>query len=219
MRHKKSGRKLGRTTAHRQALGRNILRNLFQYGQIVTTVAKAKNFASLADKMITIAKRAESKIVELEKKLTEGKEVTAEIRAEIDRQAESIRLSHFRRALAKLHDRKMVQKLFYDIAPIFKNKKGGYTTVLKLSKSRIGDNTQEAILKLSEPLPAEEERTKTREQRKQDKEKNKQVKEDIKRKRKDRKEKEKEREKVRKQKEREKAVRAKEEKVDRKSVV
>ena len=42
MRHRLKGRKLGRTTAHRQALERNIVQSLFIYGRIITTEAKAK---------------------------------------------------------------------------------------------------------------------------------------------------------------------------------
>ena len=39
MRHRLKGRKLGRTTAHRQALERNIVQSLFIYGRIITTEA------------------------------------------------------------------------------------------------------------------------------------------------------------------------------------
>ena len=40
MRHRKAGYKLGRTSAHRQAMLRNMAISLFQYGQITTTVQK-----------------------------------------------------------------------------------------------------------------------------------------------------------------------------------
>jgi len=56
MRHRLAGRKLGRTTAHRQALERNIVQSLFIYGRIITTEAKAKEFRGTAERMITLGK-------------------------------------------------------------------------------------------------------------------------------------------------------------------
>ena len=57
MRHKVKGRKLGRTTAHRQALERNIVTSLFIFGRVITTVQKAKEFRGTAEKMITWGKK------------------------------------------------------------------------------------------------------------------------------------------------------------------
>jgi len=57
MRHKKAGRKLGRTSAHRQALLRNLVTSLLLHERIVTTEAKAKELRRIAEQMITLAKR------------------------------------------------------------------------------------------------------------------------------------------------------------------
>jgi large subunit ribosomal protein L17 len=57
MRHRKAGFKLGRLTAHRWALFRNLLVALFRHERITTTEAKAKAVRGLADQMITLAKR------------------------------------------------------------------------------------------------------------------------------------------------------------------
>jgi large subunit ribosomal protein L17 len=57
MRHNASGRKLGRTTAHRLALFRNQLSSLVAQERIVTTVSKAKELRPLAERMITQGKR------------------------------------------------------------------------------------------------------------------------------------------------------------------
>ena len=57
MRHRKAGKKLGRVTAHRWALFRNLLTALFRHERITTTEAKAKAVRGLADRMITLAKR------------------------------------------------------------------------------------------------------------------------------------------------------------------
>lgn len=59
MRHLNSGRKLGRTSAHRTALFRNMATSLFRYERIETTDAKAKELRSFAEKLITLAKRGD----------------------------------------------------------------------------------------------------------------------------------------------------------------
>jgi len=57
MRHKKSGRKLGRTTSHRKAMLRNMVTSFLEHEKIVTTDAKAKELRRVAEKMITLGKR------------------------------------------------------------------------------------------------------------------------------------------------------------------
>ena len=57
MRHRKRGRHLGRTSAHRQAMRRNMVCNLFLVGRIKTTPAKAKEVRGMAEKLITLARK------------------------------------------------------------------------------------------------------------------------------------------------------------------
>lgn len=59
MRHLKSGRKLGRTASHRKALLRNLASELFLNKTIKTTTAKAKELRSLAERLITFAKKGD----------------------------------------------------------------------------------------------------------------------------------------------------------------
>ena len=56
MRHQKSGRKLGRTSSHRQAMFRNMAVSLFRHEQIRTTLPKAKELRLGAEPLITMAK-------------------------------------------------------------------------------------------------------------------------------------------------------------------
>jgi large subunit ribosomal protein L17 len=56
MRHKVAGRKLGRPSAHRKALYRNLVTDLLNYEKITSTEAKAKEIRSMAEKMITLGK-------------------------------------------------------------------------------------------------------------------------------------------------------------------
>lgn len=56
MRHMKSGRKLNRTTAHREAMFRNMASSLFKHELIKTTLPKAKELRRVAEPLITLAK-------------------------------------------------------------------------------------------------------------------------------------------------------------------
>lgn len=59
MRHRKAGRKLGRTTSHRKAMLRNMVTSLLEHERIVTTVPKAKEARRMTEKMITLGKRGD----------------------------------------------------------------------------------------------------------------------------------------------------------------
>jgi large subunit ribosomal protein L17 len=59
MRHQKSGRKLGRDSAHRKALYANLTNALIEHGRIKTTLAKAKEVRPVAEQMITLGKRGD----------------------------------------------------------------------------------------------------------------------------------------------------------------
>jgi large subunit ribosomal protein L17 len=124
MRHKVSGYRLGRSTGHRKALRRNLLKQLFENERIRTTRAKANAIRGDAERMITRAKK--------------GNELG-------DIQAVNAR----RWAAARLNDAEIVKKLFDDIAPRYSDRPGGYTRVIKLG-SRVGDAAEMVILELVE---------------------------------------------------------------------
>ncbi len=122
MRHRVAGRRLGRDTAHRKALRRNLVRALVEHEQIRTTKAKALFVRSDAERLITIAKQG------IEKREADGHDV------------------HERRlAAVELGSRQLVGKLFDEIAPRYTDRTGGYTRVLDL-EPRKGDNAEMAIL-------------------------------------------------------------------------
>jgi large subunit ribosomal protein L17 len=56
MRHKKSGRKLGRNSSHRKAMFRNMATSLLRHETIKTTVPKAKELRKVVEPLITLAK-------------------------------------------------------------------------------------------------------------------------------------------------------------------
>lgn len=59
MRHHRSGKKLGRDSAHRKALYSNLAGSLIEHGRIKTTIAKAKAVKPIAEKMITLGRRGD----------------------------------------------------------------------------------------------------------------------------------------------------------------
>ena len=59
MRHQRSGKKLGRDSAHRKALYANLTGSLIEHGRVKTTVAKAKAVRPIAEQMITLGRRGD----------------------------------------------------------------------------------------------------------------------------------------------------------------
>jgi large subunit ribosomal protein L17 len=59
MRHKMSGRKLNRTSAHRKALFMNLANALIKHEQISTTLPKAKELRPFVEKLVTLGKRGD----------------------------------------------------------------------------------------------------------------------------------------------------------------
>ncbi|MGN6799636.1 MAG: 50S ribosomal protein L17 [Gaiellaceae bacterium] len=115
MRHARTGKKLGRDSAHRKALYSNLAGALIEHGRIRTTVTKAKAVKPLAEQMITLGRRGD--------------------------------LHARRQATSFLRSRDVVHKLFAEVAPLFKDRPGGYTRIVKIGP-RAGDSAEMAYLEL-----------------------------------------------------------------------
>ena len=59
MRHRNAGRRLNRTSQHRQMLFRNLAQALIKHEQIVTTLPKAKELRPVVERLITLGKRGD----------------------------------------------------------------------------------------------------------------------------------------------------------------
>jgi large subunit ribosomal protein L17 len=125
MRHNKHRHQLGVKKEHRIALMANMASSLFIHGKINTTLAKAKALRPFAEKIITLAKKAEA----------------------TENTAASV---HYRRqAIAKLRNPKAVQILFNERVSEFMERQGGYTRIYKLGR-RVGDAAEMALIELIE---------------------------------------------------------------------
>ena len=83
MNHRKTGRKLGRTSAHRKSLFRNMVTSLLDHEQIQTTDAKAKELRGVAEKMITLGKRGTLHARRQALQTIRSKDVTAKLFSEL----------------------------------------------------------------------------------------------------------------------------------------
>ncbi len=137
MRHRKSGRKFGRTSPHRRAMFRNMATSLLEHERITTTDAKAKELRKVVDRLITLGKRVTPDEIEA----AESDEARKDLEAK--------RLHAVRQARRWVADRDVLTKLFSDVAPRFVERNGGYTRILKLGH-RPGDNAPLSMIELVE---------------------------------------------------------------------
>ena len=79
MRHRKSGRRLGRTSAHRKAMYRNMVTSLLEHERIQTTDSKAKELRRVAERMITLGKRGDLHARRRAMRVIRDKGVTAKL--------------------------------------------------------------------------------------------------------------------------------------------
>jgi large subunit ribosomal protein L17 len=132
MRHRKSGRKLGRNASHRDALWNNLVTSLLTHGRIETTVAKAKELRSHADATIWWG-------VSVQTLVAKGDKATA---------AERAKIVHARRMARKtVKTGSALDRLFGEIGAHFQTRKGGYTRMLK-TRVRKGDAAPMAFVEL-----------------------------------------------------------------------
>jgi len=101
MRHLKSGRRLNRSSAHREAMFANMACALIKHEQIKTTLPKAKDLRPIVEKLVTAAKNGKGS------------------------------LHARRLALSRVGDADMVRKLFDVLGPRYAERSGGYLRILK----------------------------------------------------------------------------------------
>ncbi|MGD9970704.1 MAG: 50S ribosomal protein L17 [Sulfuricurvum sp.] len=83
MRHRHGYRKLGRTTAHRAALLKNLSIALIENGKIETTLVKAKELRSFAEKLITTARAGDANAHRAVFAVLQNKEATKALISEV----------------------------------------------------------------------------------------------------------------------------------------
>ena len=170
-----ANRKLGRTTDIRKSMLRTLTTDLFLYGKITTTEARAKEVKAIADSIIALAikekdnfemvdvKVVKAKLDSKGNKITEltksknGKEFLKVVKEETTESRQKdmpSRLNARRKIMTKINKVKvegknvdLPSKLFNEIAPKYVDRNGGYTRIVKAGKRR-GDGAETAVLML-----------------------------------------------------------------------
>lgn len=131
MRHRKSGRRLGRSSSHRRAMFRNMAAALIVHEKIDTTHAKALELRGIVERLITKAAKAGD---------TVGKPLDS---LGVDERARQVHLRRIaNKFLPQVYDDgqgefvDIIHKLFFVLGPRFKDRPGGYTRVTKIGTRR-----------------------------------------------------------------------------------
>src|SRR5699024_2177860 len=111
-------RKLGRTSAHRKAMLRNLTTDLIVNEKIVTTETRAKEVRKFVEKMITLGKKCN--LTSSRRDYSFVMNVIADVKEEYN----------------DVVVQSALQKLFDDLAPRFAERNGGYTRILRMSERR-----------------------------------------------------------------------------------
>jgi large subunit ribosomal protein L17 len=167
MRHRKAGYKLGRTRTHREATLRNMARGLFEHGQITTTVPKAKALQPYVEKIITLAKRgdlhARRQVIaklggdkhaftwlglppdptESERKGYQAQRERAEQFFDSVPDEDAVERNRYGEVKKAP---KIVRHIFEQVAPKFADREGGYTRIVRLGVTRVGDGGEICVI-------------------------------------------------------------------------
>ncbi|MBI1367191.1 MAG: 50S ribosomal protein L17 [Planctomycetes bacterium] len=133
MRHAIGGIKLGRDSEHRLATLRNLAAALIQHGQITTTYPRAKAVRPMVDKLITLARKGDLASRRRAISIVGDRELIYVIKGGQEE---------------RIDEKTLIQKLFDELGPRFKERPGGYTRVIKLARHRIGDGSDLVVLQL-----------------------------------------------------------------------
>ncbi|MBT8486422.1 MAG: 50S ribosomal protein L17 [Phycisphaerales bacterium] len=157
MRHRINGKQLNRDSEHRRALLRNLAAGLFEHGEIETTLAKAKAVQPFVEKLITRAKKGTfTARRHVEQKLTDRK-IHAWVAhpnvpdARKDNpyfdlpDASDIEFNRFGEVRKAP---RLVQHLMTKVAPLFADRDGGYTRIVRTGRRRLGDAADIVLLQL-----------------------------------------------------------------------
>jgi large subunit ribosomal protein L17 len=168
MRHRRKSRVLGRSSSHRRALLSNLASSLFLTttglagqsnakvpGRIVTTLEKAKEVRPLVEKCITLAKNSLPSIEEANKYATSASRGSEDYKRWRSSEswvnwcnARTPFVNAKRKALSMLRDKRATEALFAYVGPMFVERPGGYTRIVRLAAPRLGDGGTRAVIEL-----------------------------------------------------------------------
>ncbi|GAB4185896.1 MAG: 50S ribosomal protein L17 [Simkaniaceae bacterium] len=141
MRHAKHTFKIGRTSSHRRCMIANMLKSLVEHERIETTVTKAKELRRHADRLITLAKK---------NTLATKRQAVAKMMINFNALSpKEARMAKQGETSFYNTDRKVINKLFGDLASRFAARNGGYTRIIR-KENRIGDDAHKCFIEFVE---------------------------------------------------------------------
>ncbi len=157
MRHRRSGRRLGRATDQRLALLQNLVTSLLWHGSVETTITRAKEARKVAEKLITLAKKDDS--VHRRRlarrtlmprtgvvRMKEGSHRELPASGELEKEMQG------GRSPSAVDN--SVRHLFEHVAPQYQDRPGGYCQIIRIG-SRRGDGAELVKLQLVGYTPPE----------------------------------------------------------------
>jgi large subunit ribosomal protein L17 len=138
MRHRSHTFKVGRTVSHRRCMIANMLKALILNGRIETTVTKAKELRRHADRMVTLAKKdtLASRRMAVARLMVRYNALTSK---------DARLLKNKQDTSVENGDRLVVNVLFGELGPRFKERQGGYTRIMRTAPS-VGDNAPRCLI-------------------------------------------------------------------------
>ena len=137
MRHRKHTFKIGRTSSHNRCMISNMLKSLIENERMITTETKAKELRRYADRMVTLGKR--NTLATRRKAIGEMMIRFNPLTPKEARASKKGDTSAFNR------DRKVINKLFGELATRFATRNGGYTRIVKMDQ-RVGDAAPQCLI-------------------------------------------------------------------------
>ena len=137
MRHRNNKTRLNRTTAHKKALMRNLAKELIKHEAISTTKANAKELKKVFEPLVTLAKTdtLHARRLVLSKLGLHYNSLTPK---------EARQAKEGDKSMYNI-DRIVMDKLFKDLGPRYKERPGGYTRIV-LTSRRVGDAAETCFI-------------------------------------------------------------------------
>lgn len=158
MRHRIFGRQFSVDSDHRRAMLRNLAAGLFEHGEIETTLPKAKAVQPFVERLITIAKRRRglagrrlltAKINDrrvhawvADPNTKEAQKSNPYFPLPAESEIEFNRYGELRKAP------RLIQHIIANVAPLFEERAGGYTRIVRTGRHRLGDGSDLVVLQL-----------------------------------------------------------------------
>ncbi|UCD76343.1 MAG: 50S ribosomal protein L17 [Phycisphaerales bacterium] len=155
MRHRIYGKQLCRDSEHRRAMLRNLAAGLFEHGEIETTLPKARAVQPFVEKIITLARKGTfSARRQIEARINDRKIHSWVADPDVpDMKKDNPYFDlpdasdiQFNRYGEVRKAPRLVQHIMTNIAPMFEDRDGGYTRIIRTGRHRLGDGSDIVLL-------------------------------------------------------------------------